>query len=132
MSRASLWPSDLVAPPTRPPLTILREQANLLGQQTQQIVEGEVRTTALGAQSDPVFRHEFILRAPALDDYRYTLFDVEHGIEFYPLTVMHPLRNNTGTRQCNSEEEFVDALRGVFGHPETIRVVNALLAQSRS
>lgn len=105
----SLWPKIEVTVP-KPPVAILKEQASLLGMQTQNLVVAEVRPTEQWSRVDTVagdpneqplqwrdwskgalaeltnqFRYSFDLVAPALNHYRYQLFVLSYGIDLYPV-----------------------------------------------
>jgi hypothetical protein len=70
----------------QPPVTILRQQAPRLGEQTKNLVEGEVETTPTDLKRFQ--RHTFFLVAPALNFYRYPLLKVEHSAtQLYPATI---------------------------------------------
>ncbi len=71
-----LWPQNLESlAPARAPVTILREQASLLGRKTKNLLEGEiVQVTPYKAEEDAEFVYRFNIMAPALGDYRYGLF----------------------------------------------------------
>jgi hypothetical protein len=99
----SLWPKIEVTAP-KPPVAILKEQASLLGAQTQNLVIAEVRPIdgnlpieMAGEQTEKPrqwrdwskaainefvsqFRFSFDLVAPALNHYRYQLFVLSYGI----------------------------------------------------
>ncbi len=47
-----LWPNDFKIDDIKAPVTLLREQASLLGQKTQNIVEAQVRSLETVALSD--------------------------------------------------------------------------------
>ena len=127
-STRDLWPADLEVPSLVPPVAILREQGALLSQKTKGFLEGEVVTRAeRGRRAEP-FLHEFRIRATALGDYSYELFDVRHDFAPYPLVVrFHPTDEEF---EASSEEKFLEVLGNVFSHPETRRVIGALLANS--
>jgi hypothetical protein len=94
----NLWPSLNIVP-QRTPLSILKEQAAMLGQQTQNLVTAEVmelrpmewkngETLPQKTFTTPVtsrFNYAFYLVAPALQFYRYLLFSISHPIELYPV-----------------------------------------------
>jgi hypothetical protein len=69
-----LWPNDFGTVGVKPPVTVLREQANLLANKTNGILEAEVRTST---ESDH-FSHRFSIVSPALGGYRYLLFTLGH------------------------------------------------------
>ena len=82
-----LWPANIADSKLTTPVTILKEQGELLGEKTKQLVKGEVSTHVLG----PMFIHSFNIVAPTIK-YRYELFTASHAISFYPLTVSSPAR----------------------------------------
>jgi len=116
-----LWPQDIGQADLLAPVTILREQAALLGQKTNQLVTADVNTQTQG----PFFLHLFYIVAPALDNYSYELFRVQHAITFYPMTVIY---ENTG-RQIESQQQFVDLIAGILRSPKTANIVKSLIAQ---
>jgi hypothetical protein len=121
-----LWPEDIAEPgDLKPPVVILREQATYLGAKTQNIVEGDVDTSAL-LQGEG-FRHTFYVVAPALGGYRFHLFEVTHGMGLYLITI----RWQDKPHQAESEEEFLNVLRDIFTSEETKRVIRSLIIQSK-
>jgi hypothetical protein len=137
-----LWPADIAtAEEVVAPVTILRQQASLLGQRTKNLIEAVVETES--TNHERVMRHTFTLVVPALSFYRYTLFYVEH-----PATQLYPLRFDPHTVppvvddvardaadpyppfDVADENEFKQALRRVFADEETKRIIGALIAQS--
>jgi hypothetical protein len=121
-----LWATDLGTREITTPLAILRSQASLLAQKTSGMLEGQVETTT---RRDGSFVHSFYVVAPALDHYKYGLLSIRHGIGLYPATVYAP---NQPELDANSEQELIECLRSALSSDETRRVVDALLAQSRS
>jgi hypothetical protein len=65
--------------------------------------------------------------APTLN-YRFELFKVSHGVNFYPLTLTYL----NSARPIKSEEEFKAKLKEIFAAPHTLNVVHSILAQVRS
>jgi len=118
-----LWPANITESNLVTPVTILREQAALLGDKTKQLVTGEVQTATTGN----LFVHSFCVAAPTLN-YRYELFRVQHPAAFYPLV----LTQGQTTTQLKSEEEFKNKLKEVFSSQLTLNVVHSILAQVRS
>ena len=147
-----LWPVDLAFADIKTPVAILREQAYLLGQKTNNVIEGEVTSTTedyslpydmvsriasftmsegeLDAmkKNNPTFYHSFYVKVPTLGNYRYKLFYVEHPINLYPV-ILH--REGKATK-CEDEEEFGEALRKAFADPNTLRIISSLRSQSLS
>jgi hypothetical protein len=118
----NLWPDDIGESDLVTPVSILREQAALLGPKTENLVTAEVRTAAVQKN----IQHSFDLIAAALK-YRYQLFTVTHAISLYPLTGSF---RNTATR-CANETDFRHWLASVFTSEKTKTIVKALIAQSR-
>jgi hypothetical protein len=146
-----LWPTDIGAAEFRAPVTILKEQASLLGQKTQQIVSASVASSRGGtiAHSSKTvkqkaleydFRHDFYIVAPAIANYRYRLFTIMHNIEPYPCVFLLDedllrelgfwMDGKTVTVTAADEEQFIFALARIFKAEKTRRVIAALLAQS--
>jgi hypothetical protein len=117
-----LWPDDFGKSTETPPVLILREQAELLGRKTRGAVQGLVQTTRDGDG----FLHIFYLMAPSLDQYTYTLFNIRHGVSFYPLD----LADHAGrVSKIMTQDHLTEALRTIFSSENTKRVVRAILAQ---
>lgn len=127
----NLWPDEIAfVTDDLPPVTILKQQASLLGQKTKNIVEAEVKTTS--ADVEGILRHTMYLVAPALCFYRYPLIDVEHEVtSMYPVTIKMS-RSDIKQKKISArdEKEFKDVLKRVFADEETKKVIGALLAQS--
>lgn len=119
-TQPDFW-GDLNLEEIRTPVSILRAQAALLGQKTQNLVEAEVNTFT----SEGKFFHSFNLVAPALQDYTYRLFRVRHGIELYPITVLLPAPE----KMLKSEDEFMVFVREILSSEQTRRIISSLLAQ---
>ena len=122
-----LWP-DIHAAKPRTPLSIMKQQAVMLGKHTSNLLEAEVTTDIY----DGDFRHRFVIAVPALD-YRYELFTVSHDPMLYPITVSSVrYENYTGRSKLQNEQEFVDWLKSVLNSDETKRILASLLAQAES
>lgn len=118
-TQADFW-GDIEAPVIRTPLSILREQAALLGKKTRNLVSADVETHG----DSGVFRHFFNLIVPALDYDKYELFKIQHKIDLYP--VIAP----GGT--LKNEAEFEEWLRQRLSAGETKEIIGKLLAQATS
>ncbi len=122
-----LWPAEFGYEDLTPPVTILRQQATILGQRTRNLVEGDVVT---GSSSERHFLHTFYLVAPAMDGYRHCLFTVRHEITFYPLDVIKCGVNTSIS--CVNEAEYLELLKTIFAEEQTRKIVSALIAQSKA
>jgi len=119
-AQTDLW-GDIQAKAIRTPVSILREQATLLGPKTQNLIEAKVATTTeLGT-----FFHSFNLVVPALDSYTYRLFRVSHQIELYPIRV-----HGDPIVDLADEGAFSDWLRQRLSSEETKRIIASLTAQA--
>ncbi len=137
-----LWPETIGTVRVKSPVAILREQASLLGQKTQNLVQAQVK----GGPADPrTFLYFFQIVVPALDYYKYELFTINHDIAFYPLTIfleedicieleksstLSPWQKTAEDAfKIETEDEFLEALKIIFGSEKTKRIVTALLSQ---
>lgn len=124
-----LWPEDIGTPIDIPtPVSILKEQAALLGEKTHNIVEAEIKTSLVDFAR--LLQHSFYLVAPALDQYRYLLFRAtHHGTQFYPVEIASESTKEPIT--VNSEDELKEALKNLFASEQTKSKIQSLIAQSR-
>jgi hypothetical protein len=127
----SLWPKKFGVDKLRSPVSILREQAALLGEATQNIVIASVSTDP----RNEVLSHNFMLVAPGLGNYKVLLFSANHKpIEIYPLTIyseiLAPADKNYVQYVAKNEGEFLGNLKTVFSLPKTTQIIESLLAQS--
>jgi len=117
-----LWPKDIATSLPRAPVVLLREQAALLGPKTSNIVMAKVETSSF----DDTIRHDFVLVAPSLGNYKFRLFTVSHEATLYPVTVAY----GDQSWRCEAEGSFVQVVGQVLSSDTTVKVVRALLAQS--
>ena len=123
ISRRNLWPVDIGRSDVIAPVSILREQASLLGEQTRNVLTARV---VQGESFDDRFNYSFVLVAPALANYRYYLFSVSHGVIFYPLVIQF----DDESIEVKDEEALLSSLERIFSAESTRKVINSLLAQS--
>jgi hypothetical protein len=126
MNAKNLWGNVSLADTVKPPVAILREQAALLGNLTNNVLEGHVRTERI---ADRIINYLDIV-APALEYYTFTVLEIRHhGIEFYPLTVV-PSMDGKPT-DCKDEMEFIAKLEEALSSQAVHKVIESLLAQSK-
>lgn len=125
IDKEDLWPESFGSLEVETPLQILRKQASLVGTKTGNILVGHVSKTV---DEDGDFRLSFYLVAPALDNYRYKLLSVWHGIGFYPVNIL----GVTPRLRCKNAEEFKKYLRSNFASEETLNIIRSLIVQSSS
>jgi hypothetical protein len=147
-SKKNLW-GELPKPETiRTPYTILKEQASILSEITNGLLIGEV----INNQRDKFFVKILRIKAPSLNNYTYSVVEVQHSIKLYPVFVKnltadpitkatdlidslrvdlrHPdLLEDQGYKKYSSEEEFENALGQILSSKGVKQVISALLAQ---
>ena len=106
----------------RTPLSILREQAALLGEKTGNLVEAQDSRDTYG----PEFVLALNLVVPGLDNYTYQILKVRHPVALYPVTDMSTYK------ELRDEGAFVEWLRVRLSSPETHRIIGNLLSQASS
>jgi hypothetical protein len=126
----NLWgelpPPDMI----RTPYHILREQAALLEEMTQNLLVGEVdRNTNFG-----VLRLSLRIVAPTLNNYSYTVLDVEHDvITVYPVFIASHMSESDEFRvKCENEDKFVQELGRILSSERAKKVISGLLSQVKS
>ena len=119
----NLWPQinpiNIVSPKA-----LMIEQANFLAESTKQIIKGEVITNPTGVDDQSI--HDFRIVAPKLNNYKFTLFQIQHGVLLYPLTVTF---RNMATI-VDGEENFKDTMKGIFNDANTKKTITSLYSQS--
>ncbi|MCE7982469.1 MAG: hypothetical protein DYG89_14855 [Caldilinea sp. CFX5] len=150
-SNLDLWPSGIEVERVSAPLTILRQQAALLGERTKNLVQAEVIEDELQTNRFVFF---FFLLAPVLGNYRYQLIRISHDIGLYPIeikvepSILQEVQSTLDVRteevegdiarfgkesyyiHVASEEELIKALRAIFNSNKCRKVLTALLSQS--
>jgi hypothetical protein len=132
-----LWPSDLGLETIVTPVSILRTQANLLGERTRGMLVGEVQTWTTG----DIVRHALNVVVPALDNYKYTLLKVHHPVMLYPVFVDEEpvpygrirMISQIGTPDgfaLKDEDALREWLRETLARQETKQILAHLYAQA--
>lgn len=128
-----LWPDEISTGQIKAPIAVLREQATALGRKTQNVVVAEIEQS--GANYGRQIALTFVLKAPALGDYRFKLFQVTYDpAELYPLFIESevPLSENKDDRlKADNEHDLLAALKQIFSAPKTVRAIQAIRAQSQ-
>lgn len=83
---SNMWQVDLETPIAQSPASILREQGAFLSEKTDGKIIGDVIQDDEFDESGR-FWWTMYLRAPALGNYRFRLLSIEHGTDFYPLSL---------------------------------------------
>lgn len=153
-----LWPANITDTTViDSPLSILREQARLLGEKTKNLVKADV---GQGTAENQKFVYHFYIIAPTLNNYHYRLFTIEYGVEIYPLIIymdeslgtelnatklanrdtLQAMVNSLASYRSEvpseryimtvpSQERFVEALRKILNSNRTRQVIGSILAQ---
>jgi hypothetical protein len=129
-----LWPTDLDPSDSEPPpAAILRQQGQLLGQRTGNVVYGEVESQSNTGQSGDEFNHYFYLNCAYLG-YRRLLLSVRHGLAPYPAQFFSktlPESRDASEHRISSSDGLVDALRDTFAREDVVKVIRSLRTQMR-
>jgi len=138
----NLWPPEIEIINVTPPVTILEQQASMLGNMTKNIILGDVKARE---SEEYDFSYIFYIVAPALSNYRYKLLTICHNIDLYPVTIQveesifnevpKSITGAIGERIPNSifaksEEQFTEVLKAIFNSNKAKRVISALHSQS--
>lgn len=113
------------------PIEVLKIQAKHWTEQTGGEIVGDVEPTTQTAPDRFAFWFGFVV--PALNGYRYRLFLVEHGLDFYPLLIARK-RGDEDAVKVETEEQYYTELQRRFGADETlatVRKLRALVAEAR-
>ncbi len=106
----------------RTPLSILREQASALTQQTHGVLVGEAATKSEGDKL--VVSLDVVV--PGLNDYRYRVLTYRQPLEMYP----GHFRDSGDVMQIiGNETSFVEAVKGALSSQKVKNVLTSLLAQ---
>lgn len=125
MPAENLWGDLPTSPEIKPPVTILREQATILSEATNNILIGDVTVSKDGL----LVRSQLYIQAPALDNYVYLVLTVQHDIMLYPLKIVDIAKGVFYS--CEDESQYRTALKDILSSPHTHRVVASLMAQSQ-
>lgn len=119
----NLWPNNISETNDVSPVSLLREQANLLGEKTKNLVVADVSRGSFDNQN---FVYHFYIVAPTLNNYRYRLFTVEHGIEMYPLTIYMDEALGTELQAAKLAKTQAEIMQNA------LRITSAIMDQAKS
>jgi hypothetical protein len=126
-SKKNLWGELPNAETIRTPYTILKEQASILSEITNGLLIGE---TIVNSQRNALLNIGLRIKAPSLNNYTYSVVQVEQPIQLYPVGIINLIKNSIV--KCSSEEEFENALGEILSSQDVNRVISGLLAQIHS
>ncbi len=132
MSTNNLWGEIPVESEIKLPVTILKEQASILGEKTNKILEATV--TQINTQSKDTVAYSFNIIAPALSNYKFKVLTLTHPAIFvYPVNIT--FQQNAGNwvqRSCTDESQFIEMLGQILSSEIVHKAVGALIAQSKA
>ena len=132
------WPAlDDVEDPNSP-ISILRKQAEILSDKSGHRLRGRIATATVSVsfviravlqldQFAPVFNHAFLIEVPVLDDYSYTLFNVSHSLDPYPVACE---ASDGGWLALKDAGAFREWLKGTLSSEKTKRILKTLSQQA--
>jgi hypothetical protein len=127
MTTDNLW-GDLASVPTvKPPVTILREQAEQLTKLTKGALIGQVVSIKSDYGSPLAFALE--IRVPGLNDYEVTILAVHQPLTLYPIAFLIVPISGENYRNVPGEKEFLDAVGKTLTHPKIRELIGALISQ---
>lgn len=136
-----LWPADIIDTDNQivAPVTILKEQATILGQKTKNQIIGEIGSDTITGK----ICHYFYITAPSIS-YKYQVFRTEGDAFLYPLNItidedifseaMKEVKLPVGPKNTfivNNEDELKLCLRHVFASQKVKKLISALFATIR-
>jgi len=118
----------------RTPVTIIREQAEALTQQTNGLLQGEVlivperSPTGVGLTRT---RASLKIAVPYLNDYAVYVLSYTHNIDMYPGDLTNYFEDEENISISN-EDEFINALKKILSSSTTLRILGNLLSQANA
>ncbi len=121
----NLWGALPIGPSVLAPVAILRQQGDLLARATNGLLITDTRVDQYTRGGFQVTMH---LVATALNNYRFQILTVTHGIELYPAWV----EAEQERMECADQDAFEEAVEKVLQSGRVHRAIAGLLAQMRS
>lgn len=126
----SFWPEFEISSVLSPELILKQAAAELAehtGNQIEAVVDTEIEPHSHLEESTI---HSFCIVAPALDRYSTTLFTASHDSTLvYPVWVSSNVHPAGWQVTCNSEAEFVAAVKEILAQPKTRGILYGLAAK---
>jgi hypothetical protein len=127
-----LWGDILVEKEIKLSVTILKEQATILGEKTNKILEAKVDSFSVPKKDSVGYSLNII--APALSNYKYKVLSLNHPAIFvYPVTINYQASNGAWTLgSCKDESAFTVKLKEILSSEIVHKAIMALISQSRA
>jgi hypothetical protein len=132
MSTKDLWGELPVESEIKLPVTILKEQASILGEKTNKILEARVDPITIAGEA---VAYSFDIIAPALSNYRFKVLYITHPAIFvYPLHIefQENVAGHWVQAGCEDEGQFIEMLGQILSSELVHKAVGALIAQSKA
>ncbi len=125
MSR-NLWGDFPVEEDVKTPESVLRDQAQILAEATQGLLDGRLEFSQKGSDFDI----RFYIVAPLLNNFRYLVARVVYPATLFPVEVWGA--DELLAYTCKDMDEFEEAIGRILQSENTRRAYSVLLAQSRN
>ena len=129
MTVQSLWEIPSESETFRTPTTILREQAGILSELTENTLVGEIRHEE-PILNENTFTVSLYIAAPSLKNYRLKVLEIIHGTNLYPVKVANSLELDRFDEEAANEEEYKTILREILSSDSVQRAVSILMSES--
>lgn len=128
MSAKSLWGGLEDIDTVRTPSMILQEQAGLLGELTNEVLEGQVGRDNI--QDDNRIAVSLYVVAPAIQRYRVQILSLNYSYAtVYPVGVSDSIQGRL--RQARTEDELLSILKEILSSSYVKNVIATLISESR-
>ncbi len=122
MNQKSMWGDLGKVEKMKGPAAYLREQAKFLNESMDYRIQGEVQV--IQDKKREHFLINFDVVVPEINHYRYTLLQVEHPMDIYPLSI--EVYVSEKTFECSTEQQFLDTLQKILSSAVATNVIAML------
>ena len=128
MPTEDLWGDLPDGEDIRTPKTILKEQADLLIQKTDGILEGRVLTRPV----DEFMRHILQIVVPSLNNYTVNILSVTQSIYGYPCYLDDFIEKGEDVYKINDEKNLMESLKHHLQSEGIQRLIKSLMAEAKA
>ena len=111
------------------PVAILKEFAQELNKTTKGLLIARVIQEDYDFDNPHELGFQFLIVAPSLNNYSYEVLTISHDPGLYPLSIVAEEKNRI---QILNQESFEEELKRIFSSPKIKRIINGLLATSKT
>jgi len=123
----NLWGELPQADEVQSPASLLRGQAEILSEQTNGFLSGDVTTEAI---NDEIVT-EFFVVAPFLNNYRVGILRIRHSALMYPLKITNLLKDRYSSIECTDAKALEDEIARILNSTEVHQIISSLFTQSQ-